>query len=208
MIKDPNKIENTTDKRSSFNEIFIKGQTYKDVLSKKEVWKELEKLYNGSFNVTSTVSRDITTLTLEIPYKGHKLILKETDTKPLKGVIHFNLTKKIEFNIQLRDWTDWISSFFGKHVIQTNNAGFDKRYSIQSDDSPLTLTILTDNKIIEKILSNDLYSLILNYDKTTKTHTLLTVKDRNTKEIIALKELIDLNFGIVDSLMKQGLICH
>jgi len=55
-------------------------------------------------------------------------------------------------------------------------------------------------------LLNDLYSLILNYDKKTKTHKLLTVKDRNTKNLKVLTELVELEFHIIDSFIKQGLI--
>jgi hypothetical protein len=42
------RLEMSTEKTNTFNEIYVKGQTYKDVLSKRDVWKELERLYNGS----------------------------------------------------------------------------------------------------------------------------------------------------------------
>jgi len=42
-------------------------------------------------------------LTLVIYYKSHKLLLKESDTKPLKDEILINLTTLFKFNIQLRD---------------------------------------------------------------------------------------------------------
>ena len=73
-------------------------------------------------------------LTLVIYYKSHKLLLKESDTKPLKDEILINLTTLFKFNIQLRDWTDWIYSFFGKKLLQTNDVEFVKKYSIQTND--------------------------------------------------------------------------
>ena len=191
---------------TTFNDIYIKGQTFKDVLSKRDVWKELEKHYNGSLKASTTISGDVATLTLEIHYKNYKLVLIETDTKPLKIEVDFNLTTKLEFNIYLSDWTDKISSFFGNKSIKTVEIEFDTKYGIQSKQSELTLNLLNDNHIIEKILENDLYSLILNYNVKNNSYKLLTVKDRNTIELNALKEFIDLEFQIIDSFIKQGLI--
>jgi len=191
---------------TTFNDIYIKGQTFKDVLSKRDVWKELEKHYNGSLKASTTISGDVATLTLEIHYKNYKLVLIETDTKPLKIEVDFNLTTKLEFNIYLSDWTDKISSFFGIKSIKTGEIEFDTKYGIQSKQSELTLNLLNDNHIIKKILENDLYSLILNFNVKNKSYKLLAVKDRNTIELNALKEFIDLEFQIIDSFIKQGLI--
>ena len=191
---------------TTFNDIYIKGQTFKDVLSKRDVWKELEKHYNGSLKASTTISGDVATLTLEIHYKNYKLVLIETDTKPLKIEVDFNLTTKLEFNIYLSDWTDKISSFFGIKSIKIGEIEFNTKYGIQSKQSELTLNLLNDNHIIEKILENDFYSLILNYNVKNKSYKLLTVKDRNTIELNALKEFIDLEFQIIDSFIKQGLI--
>jgi len=196
----------STEKTNTFKEIYIKGQTYKDVLCKRDVWKELERLYNGTFKASTTKSGDVATLTLEIEYKNYKIVLKESDTQPLKIEVNFKLTSHYEFNIYLRDWTDKISSFFGMKSTKTGDKEFDTKYGIQTKESELTVKILNDNHIIEKILENDLYSLILNYDKSTKIHKLLTVKDRNTKEIKALTDLIDLEFRIIDSFIKHGQI--
>lgn len=196
----------STEKTNTFNEIHIKGQTYKDVLSKRDVWNELARLYNGSLKASTTISGDVATLTLEIQYKNYKLVLKETDTKPLKIEVNFNLANKYEFNIYLRDWTEKISSYIGIKSTKTGEKEFDSKYGIQSKESELTVKLLNDNHIIEKILENDLSSLILNYDETTKTHKLLTVKDRNTKGIKALTDLLDLEFRIIDSFIKLGQI--
>ena len=199
-------LEMSKEITTTFNDIYIKGQTFKDVLSKRDVWKELEKHYNGSLKASTTISGDVATLTLEIHYKNYKLVLIETDTKPLKIEVDFNLTTKLEFNIYLSDWTDKISSFFGIKSIKTGEIEFDTKYGIQSKQSELTLNLLNDNHIIKKILENDLYSLILNFNVKNKSYKLLAVKDRNTIELNALKEFIDLEFQIIDSFIKQGLI--
>ena len=196
----------STEKTSIFYEIHIKGQTYKDVLSKRDVWKELERIYKGSLKASTTVSGDIATLTLEIQYKSYKLVLKETDTMPLKVEVYLNLPKEYGFNIYLKDWTDKILSFFGTKFTKTGNIEFDAKYGIQSKEPELVIKLLNDNYISKDILRNDLYSLILNYDKKTKTHKLMTVMDRNTKELKAMTELVDLEFQIIDSFIKQELI--
>lgn len=195
----------STDKTNTFTEMYIKGQTYKDVLSKRYVWEELAKIYKSSLKASTTVSGGAT-LTLEIQYENHKIILKETDTMPLKIEVYFNFQRKYEFNIYLKDWTDKISSFFGTKSTKTGSIEFDRKYGIQSKESELVIELLNDNYIRENILLNDLYSLILNYDKKTKTHKLLTVKDRNTKDLKVLTELVKLEFHIIDSFIKQGLI--
>lgn len=194
------------EKNSDFYEIHIKGQVYKNVLSKRDLWEELAKIYKGSFKALTTVSGDTATLTLEIQYKNHTVIFKETDTMPLKVEVYFNLTMEYEFNIYLKDWTDKISSFFGTKFTKTGYIEFDMKYGIQSRKSELVIELLTDNFIRENILRNDLYSLILNYDTKNKTHKLLTVKDRNTKDLKVMTELVDLEFHIIDSFMQQGLI--
>lgn len=197
-------FEMITEESSNFSEIYIKGQTYKDVLSKRDLWKELERLYNGTLKLSTTKSGDIATLTLEIQYKNYKIVLKESDTQPLNVETNIKLTTQYEFNIYLRDWTDKISSLFGIKTTKTGKNEFDTKYVIQSKEFELTMKILNDNYIIEKIIENGIYSLILNYDQTTRTHKLLTVKDRNTKEIKAMTDLIDLEFRVLDSFIKHG----
>jgi len=124
----------------------------------------------------------------------------------LKVEVRFNLKMKYEFNICQKDWTNKISSFFGTKPTKTGFIEFDTKYGIQSEESELVLELLNDSYIRENILVNNLYSLILEYDQKTKIYKLLTVKDRNTKDIKALTELIDLEFHIIDNFIKQGLV--
>ena len=48
-----------------YEEIFIKGQMYKDVFSKKDLWKKLAELYNGKLKIEQTISKDINSLRLK-----------------------------------------------------------------------------------------------------------------------------------------------
>jgi len=195
-----------TDKASTFTEMYIKERTYNDIQSKRVVWQELAKIYNSSVKTMTTANGDLAIIALEILYKNHKITLKETDTMPLKVEVRFNLKMKYEFNICQKDWTNKISSFFGTKPTKTGFIEFDTKYGIQSEESELVLELLNDSYIRENILVNNLYSLILEYDQKTKIYKLLTVKDRNTKDIKALTELIDLEFHIIDNFIKQGLV--
>ncbi|MDD4971119.1 MAG: hypothetical protein PHT07_16955 [Paludibacter sp.] len=208
MNKELKIVENKAKPDNDFKEIFINGQLYKDILSKRNVWDELEKLYNGKLRTLTTKCGDIAILTLEIPYKNYKIFLKETDAKPLKILIQLHHTKIPEFNIYLKDWTTEITSFFGTKIQKTGDRVFDKKYCIQTNEPKELIKLLNNNQILKSIVENDLYILNLTYNNSSEFHTLLTVKDRSTKDIKAMKELIDLEFRIIDSFIAQGLICE
>ena len=208
MNKESKTIESKVEPGNDFNELYVKGQLYKDVLSKRIVWEELEILYNGKLRTLTTKCGDIAILTLEIPYKNYKIFLKETDAKPLKILIQLHQTKIPEFNIYLKDWTNGITSFFGPKIQKTGDRVFDKKYGIQTNEPKEVIKLLNNNNILENIVKNELYILDFTHNKTTEFHTLMTVKDRSTKDLKTLKELIDLEFIIIDSFIAQGLICE
>jgi len=192
-----------SDKVNFLEETFIKGQIYKDVYSKKEVWKKLEQLFNGKLKIKHTINKDITSFQLDLPYKNHKLIITESDTKPLKFEIEFKLNKNFEFNISWEDTIEKILKVFGKQDIQINDKQFDKKYLIQSTDSDLITDLLNCKSIKNLILKYNIYLINFEYNEKKKNHKLLTVKDRNTKDINKLIELISLEFSIIDFFIKH-----
>lgn len=193
------------DKPNTFNEIFLKGQTYKDVLGKKEIWKELEKEHKGKLEILITKSFDGATLKLEIPYKNYLVVLIETDTMPLKAEVQLTLRKEFEFNINLEDWTDRIAFLLGKKDVITGENEFDKKYRIKSNDEKNVLQLLY-RKVTNLVLENEIYALNLKKEKKTNISKLLIVKDRNTKEKSKLNDLIVLSFTLIDNLINQGLL--
>jgi hypothetical protein len=200
MSKKLSEIQNNNDDNfNTFNELFIKGQTYKNVLSKKEIWKELENEYKGKLEILMTKSYDGTTLKLKIPYKNHELTFIETDTKPLKIETKLNLNSRFEFNISIEDWTDKITFLLGQKDINTEDAEFDNKYRIKSNNVESILRLL-DVKIRNSILKNEIYTLNLENEK------LLIVKDRNTSEKSKLNDFIVLTFSIIDNLINQGVL--
>ena len=203
MSKKTDEVHNNFENKSNtFNEIFIKGQTYKDVLSKKEIWQELENEYKGKLEILTTKSHDGTTLRLEIPHKNCFLVLIETDTMPLKVESQLNQSKEFEFSVSLEDWTDKIFFLLGKKNIITGETEFDKKYRIKSNNEENVLHLL-NRKTTDLILKNDIYALNLKNEKKTNISKLLIVKDRNTKEKSKLIDLIVLGFTLIDNLTNK-----
>jgi hypothetical protein len=181
-------------------DIFIKGQEYKDVLAKKELWKEIAKKLKGEFKIKQTISRDISTLILEIPYKNQMVVLTESDTRPLRSEINMDLKTKFELSISWEGSVEKIMKIFGSQDIQIGNHEFDKKYLIQSNNSSQTISVLRDLK--DLILKLNIYIINLHYEKSGQ-HKLLITKDRNSNTIDEIIGLIELNFRLVDFLFPK-----
>lgn len=202
------KHKTKTDDENIYKEIFIKGQVYKDVYSKKDLWKDLAKMFDGEFKIKQTISKDINSFHLEIPYKNHQIILTETDTKPLKFETKLKLNRKFEFNISWEDSLERILKIFGKQDIIIGNKEFDKKYIIQSNEPELITNILNFREISKILLKHNIYLLTMEYDKKYEEHKLMTIKDRNTKGKEVMIELINLEFRIIDFFINNNLMSH
>jgi len=197
-----------TDDVNVYKETFIKGQIYKNVFSKKDLWKDLAELYDGKFKIKQTISKDINSFRLEIPYKNFNIIITETDTKPLKFETKLNLNRKFEFNISWEDSIEKILKIFGKQDIIVGDKEFDKKYLIQSNDPNLIKDILNYREISKELLKHNIYVLILEYDKKIKNHRLIFIKDRNTQEKEIMINLIDLVIKLIDFFVDKEIICN
>jgi hypothetical protein len=191
------------DNENVYEEIFIKGQIYKDVLSKSEIWEKLAELYNGKFKIKQTVSKDINSFQLEIPHNKYSLVLTESDTKPLKFEAELKLNLNVEFKISWEDSMERILKLFGKQDIKIGDNKFDRKYLIQSNNPDFVSRLLNTGQIKQTMLKHNIYLLNLEYSQKNKTHKLLTVKDRNTNDPEVLKELIEFEFTIIDFLTHK-----
>ena len=191
----------TKAKSKVFREIYIEGQQFKDVLAKRAAWEEVARMYNGSFKTIKTVSADLMTLMLEIEYKDHQLVFRETDRQALRVEVWVHVPSHNEFFISLRDWTDKLAAILGRRGVRTGLAEFDAKYSINSKEPDFVKELLNNGLLAEKIVATDVYSVILEYDNRTQRHRLVTVKDRTTESVEELKELIDLTCMMVDQLI-------
>jgi hypothetical protein len=200
------KYKTKKDDVNVYEEIFIKGQIYKDIFSKKDLWKKLAELYNGKFKIKQTITKDINSLRLEIPYKKHNVVLTETDTKPLKFETELRLNRNFEFNISWEDSVERILKLFGKQDIKVGDKEFDKKYLIQSNDPELTSRLLNSGQIKQTILKHNIYLLNLEYSRKNEFYKLMTVKDRNTQKMEIMIELIKFEFAIIDFFVNENII--
>lgn len=66
-MSEKSKYKTKKDDVNVYEEIFIKGQIYKDVFSKKDLWKKLAELYNGKFKIKNPPSKKVV---LICPHRG------------------------------------------------------------------------------------------------------------------------------------------
>jgi hypothetical protein len=189
-----------------FKELFIKDQTYKDVIKKIEVWQDLESTYSGKLRIKRTKTDHLITLILNVLYKDHEIILTESDTKPLKFEVEFQLNTDFEFVLGPQDSIERILKVFGKQDVMIGNAEFDKKYMIQSSNPELVKRVLHPISINQGILKHKLSSISLQYQKKTELSKLLLVKDRNTKSGEVVSNIIQLMCTIIDSMDKNQII--
>jgi len=193
-------MDKEDDKINLFEELFIKGQIYKNVSEKKNIWKEIAEKLDGKFIIKQTVSKDLTSFVLKIPYKDQIIILTETDTKPLKSKISLNLKERFELSISWEDRIEKIMKFFGSQDIEIGFSEFDTKYMIQSNNPDKTIKILTNLK--DLILKQNIYLISLRQEKN-QNHKLIITKDRNTKKLSEMIDFIKLNFKLIDNLLYK-----
>jgi len=190
--------EKQDNKINLIEELFIKGQVYKNVSEKKNIWKDIAEKLDGNFKIKQTVSKDLTSFILEIPYKNQRIILTETDTKPLKSEINLNLKENFEFSISWEGGIEKIMKIFGSQDIKIGFSEFDKKYLIQSNNSKRTTEILT--KLKDLILKLNIYIINLQQEKSENQKVIIT-KDRNTTSLKEMIDFIELNFNLIDKLV-------
>jgi len=189
-----------------FKELFIKDQTYKDVIKKIEVWQELESAYSGKLKIKRTRTDHLITLILNVPYKDHEIILTESDTKPLKFEVEFQLNTDFEFVLGPEDSIERILKVFGKQDVKIGNTEFDKKYMIQSSNPELVKRVLHPISVNQGILKYKPSSISLQNQKKAGLSKLLFVKDRNTINREVISNIIQLMCTIIDSMDKNQII--
>jgi hypothetical protein len=189
-----------------FKELFIKDQTYKDVIKKIEVWQELESAYSGKLKIKRTRTDNLITLILNVPYKDHEIVLTESDTKPLKFEVEFQLNTEFEFVLGPKDGIERILKVFGKQDVIIGNSEFDKKYMIQSSNPDLIKRVLHPAQINQGILKHKLSSISLQKQRKIELSNLLLVKDRNTSSKAVISGIITLIRSIIDSMEENQII--
>jgi hypothetical protein len=191
---------------NDFKKIFIKGQLYKDVMSKNELWQTIADMYNGEFEIKQTVSKDINIFNLTLQYSNQRILLTESDTKPLSFETELLLNSAFEFNIYWNDFFEKISKVFSKLKSSSGNVLFDKKYAFTTSDFVLFKGLLNYKNIDQKILKHNFYSVILSRIEKSEKYKLHIVKDRNTTKLKEIIELIEFHISVIDFFINKKLI--
>jgi hypothetical protein len=147
----------------------------------------------------------LSTLRLSIPYKQWEIILTESDTRPLRFEVIFELMTEYELVISFEDAIDKILKKIGMREVEVNDEPFDKQFLIHSNDPDLTRKLLTSD-IREKILRYNLYNISYQTDKKAKKSGLTSVVSRTLTDREAYLDLVDLHKLMIDSLLELGVV--
>jgi len=200
------KISNKKEEKSVFHQVFIQGQEYKNVITKRSVWEQLADSYKGKLSVSETIRQDTVLLRLRLSYRDFKILVIETDTKPLKFEISINLKINSEFVVYWEDGFERIFKLLGKKDIQIDEPEFDKKYMIQSNEDLLINDLLYYKDIYKLLLKHNIYSFSSEKNDKSGFHKIITTKDRNTKAYDVMSELIEMQFAIIDFYYDEELI--
>lgn len=178
---------------------------YLDVMAKEELFKEISSVLGGVFSKSHNPGNVLSTLRIAIPYKKWEIILTESDTRPLKFQVGFEVLHDYELIIGMEDVFDKILKRLGKAEIEIGDDVFDNKYLIHSNDPVLTGKILSA-AIRNKILKHNLYNISYLTDNKRKTSELTLVVSRIVEDKVTYLDLVSLNQLLIDSLSESGII--
>ena len=198
-------MEENIKKENIFKQMFItRTQGFIDISKKRNFWKDLANDFDGVFNVKHTVSKDLETLTLKIPYKQYLVEFTESDTHPLKVNCKLNVNYKFDFFISYEDKLEKLLKFLGNQDIQVDDKVFDEKYLIQGGNPDLIKKVLMIDRIKIILLSNNVFSYNCIYEKETVLLTSLVSRTINSKA--GLSELFELFCLTIDEMEKLDII--
>lgn len=200
-------MEDKKSKESLFRQIFItQTHGFLDISKKIYFWKELADVTGGEFKVKHTVSRDLASLILKIPYKQYTIEFTESDTHPLKISCSMGAVQVFEFMISFEDTIDKLLKLLGQQDIEIGDEEFDKKYLITEKKTNFIGQILSDNQIKTILLTNNVFSFKCKYQKSDKTLQLSSLVSRTTNSKSELAELYKLFCLTIDKMRKLSLI--
>jgi len=197
----------TIEKEDNIFQKVINGpsQGYTDNFPKREMWREIVKLYNGEFKIGSNAGHVIEYHKIMIPHKDWKINISVSDTRPLKFQASFVSHQDFDFIISWEDFLEKIMKKFGKKEIELGWKEFDNHYMIECNRSDLIKKTFT-KEIQEGILKHNIYSISYQTDSESKKSELLSVIQRQGGNKELNIELIELYKALIDNLHKSRII--
>jgi hypothetical protein len=178
---------------------------YLDVSTKRDLFNELSKSFNGEFVVKTTSDKVLETLNISIPYKSQIIEISESDTRPLKFQVLSDSLQDFELLISWKDAFDKILKIFRKPPIEVGMKDFDDHYFIKSNRSDLTKKIISE-KIQNYLLKYNVYSISIETDRKLNKTSLITVISRTLDNKKSYEDMIMLHKLLIDNLDKQKII--
>jgi len=178
---------------------------YIDVYPQRELWQKVSDDFNGSLRIKHDASNAIEILELSIPYKSLIIKLSLSDTRPLKFEISFNSSRDFGLVVSREDSLDKLLKKFGKREIEIGFGEFDNQYFIQSNNSSLALSLLT-NTVAQEMLNHNIASLSISINQKSCKGEYICCAGRVVSNKEDLADLIKLHQLIVDRLEELCLL--
>ncbi len=107
-------------------------QGFLDIQTKQAFWEAAAQQVGGTVRLGSTVDRTLNTLHLEVPHRGHKVLLEESDSRPLRLSCAVKAIDGFQFSLASRDWTDSLLYLVGLGAARTGYPELDEHYATET----------------------------------------------------------------------------
>lgn len=200
-------MKETESKERLFGQMFLTSrQGFIEISEKRHFWRDLADELNGTLIVEQTISKEVESLMLHIPYKRYSVKFTESDSHPLKINCKVGVNQLFEFSISYEDSMEKLLKIFGNQDIQVGDDLFDKKYLIQGTDDDLIADLFAANELKAILLSNNVFSYNCSYDKTDHSIQLSGMVSRTVNSKSALSELFKLFYLTIDKLEILNLL--
>lgn len=194
-------------KESLFRQLFVtRTSGLIDISEKRHFWQELANELSGMFIIEHTVSKDLESLFLHLPYKHYRIEFTESDTHPLKITCKLEVNHPFEFNISYEDSIEKLLKLFGQQDVQVGDEAFDHRYLIQGSDDELIADLFGKSEIKSILLSCNVFSFNCVNDKRDHAIQLSSLVSRTIDSKSALAALFKLFCLTIEKMELLGII--
>lgn len=211
-MNNTSKMDNNNNKDSTGN-IFTKYVINNphgifDVIKKQDFWKQLSDEIGGEFKIITTVARDLNKIRIKYNYRGHELMLTETDTKPLfiESVIESHNYSNLSIQVSENEFVERFISKFSSKMMKLNQSSFDEKYLIKSSDKGIALKLLHDLNISEAIVALEIFYLEVVSNENKNTLSIVFNVNRKVNSYDYLKSILALYCVFIDNLIGLKVI--
>lgn len=183
-------------------EIYVtRTSGYLDVSDKTLMFKEISEHFGGEFSIGHDAGNVYTVFKIIVPYKNRRIIMTESDTRPLKFQIGFEPQFNYQLVICLEDFIDKFLKKLGVSEVEIGDSIFDNQYLIHSNDASVTRKLLNE-KIRNRIMKYNFYHISYESEHNANKSELKSVISRTIDDKESYKDLIILHQEIIEGLSE------